>query len=177
MKKIRIYQLDENNEKARSLMFLGYYEVKRELKLDLYKVVYDGEIGDSLDLDDIYQRFNIGRKPEGYKGHSLSTSDIVYIDEKFWFCDSYGWIEVKWKQFLIKANAEIVAKAACVGDLVEKADAFEKTIKGRYKREMCKFDEPDGMYLGIHFTLFDEDDKPRNTIKFSMKDVPQEEVA
>ncbi len=171
MKKIRIYQLDENNEKARSLMFLSYYDVKRKLKQDLYKVVYDGEVEDDLDLDGIYQRFNIGRKPEDYKGHSLSTSDIVYMDEKFWFCNDYGWVEVKWKQFIMKANGKVIAKAACIGDLAEKADEFEKTIKGSYKREFCKFEEQGEMIPGIDFTLFDE------PIKFSPDDIPGAEVA
>ena len=32
--------------------------------------------------------------PINYKGHSLSVSDICEIDNKYYFCDSFGWKEI-----------------------------------------------------------------------------------
>ena len=42
----------------------------------------------------LFRRFNIDR-PEGFEGHSLSVSDIIYLADGessgWWFCDAYGW--------------------------------------------------------------------------------------
>ena len=93
MKKFRIYQLDEDNEKAMALLFKSYEEVETEFSLDLYKVVYEGEVEEQAEPDDIYCKF---QSPEfdDYKGHSLSMSDIVYMDEKYYYCDDFGWKEL-----------------------------------------------------------------------------------
>lgn len=93
MKHFKIYQLDANNNDARNMMFMDYEFVTKyfTLSIDLYKLVYEGDT--EGDLDDLYQEFNINR-PEDFKGHSLSTSDLVELDGKFFYCDSYGWEEV-----------------------------------------------------------------------------------
>ena len=62
---------------------------------DDYKEVFTGEIDNNADLDDIYQAFNIGRRSSEYKGRSLSTSDVVRMDGKYYYCDSYSWEEIK----------------------------------------------------------------------------------
>ena len=64
------------------------------------------------------------------------------------------------KPFLIKANCRLIDTATTKQELRDKAYAYERTIQGsRYKKEYCVYDEFDGMHLGYHFTLFDDDDK------------------
>ena len=41
---------------------------------------YVGELFGNMSLDDIFERFNIDR-PEDFRGHSLSVSDIVVLNE------------------------------------------------------------------------------------------------
>ena len=100
MKHFTIFQINENVENSRYLMFTGLEMMEHlGLKFDIknYKEVYSGDIEKSGRYsnicDDVYEKFNIHR-PEDFKGHSLSTSDVVYIDGHYWFCDSYGWEDV-----------------------------------------------------------------------------------
>lgn len=97
MKKIKIWQLNSENEIARNLVYMSYKWSKKRLSLELYNKVWEGEINDAYDLDDIYHEFNLNH-PADFTGHSLSTSDVVEMDEKFFFCDSYGWVELNWSE-------------------------------------------------------------------------------
>jgi hypothetical protein len=49
---------------------------------------------DVEDAEDVFMALQ-GKKPEGYKGHSLSVSDIVKMDGKLLFCDSWGFTKVE----------------------------------------------------------------------------------
>ena len=82
-------------------MFTGLDLINRmkiKLTRDKYETVYDGEIeeckSDTETLEQIYMMFNIGKKPDGFNGRSLSVSDIVKLGDKFYFCDSFGFIEI-----------------------------------------------------------------------------------
>lgn len=62
-----------------------------------YDQVYEFDLDSSTEvkLDDIYEIFNISR-PDDFKGHSLSVSDVVRCDDKYYYCDSFGWKELDW---------------------------------------------------------------------------------
>lgn len=69
-----------------------------------YKLVWEDEINlpssnDTLTLaNELYTKFNIGEKPEGYKGHSLSVGDIIEFENgDKWICASFGWNKVDWR--------------------------------------------------------------------------------
>lgn len=72
------------------------------VELSDYEVVYSGYIAEQKTLQDtldsIYEKLNQREKPEGYKGHSLSVSDIVYIRQGafggLYYVDSVGFWEV-----------------------------------------------------------------------------------
>ena len=51
-----------------------------QIKKEDYKLVYVGEFLGNMSLDDIFERFNIDR-PEDFRGHSLSVSDIVVLND------------------------------------------------------------------------------------------------
>ena len=92
----KIYQL-KDNEEGYKFMFLRYRE-NRVAPRDLYDVVYAGtveEIGDPLAvLESLFTKFNVNH-PADFKGHSLSVSDIVELDGKCYYCDSFGFVELK----------------------------------------------------------------------------------
>lgn len=69
---------------------------------DLYRSVWVGkeEARDDMDLlDYLYEVFNEHR-PNGFRGHSLSVSDIIRVQEEdkaefaYYYCDSFGWANV-----------------------------------------------------------------------------------
>ena len=93
MKTYEIYQLPVEHDAT----FMGLnFVLENNImpKMVDYREVFSGEIEESVDLDDIYRRFNIGRKPENYKGRSLSVSDVVKVNGECFYCDEYGWERV-----------------------------------------------------------------------------------
>ena len=103
--KYKVYQIpfpkDENNEvEVMRYCKYAFSPLSRidEVNLKNYKMTYEGEmpinlISDLSPLDQIFQELNINH-PADYKGHSLSVSDLIEMNGKFYFCDSYGWEEV-----------------------------------------------------------------------------------
>ena len=101
---IKIHQInhdrDENRAAFMSLERLERYGIAFDRSI--YDCVYAGEV-DAEGLEDIFYIFNIGdidrvENPESYRGHSLSVSDVVEMDGKFFFCDSFGWKEIPFEQ-------------------------------------------------------------------------------
>lgn len=78
--------------------FEHYDWCKDKINLNDYQVVYEGEIEVETDpistLEKLFEIFNINH-PEDYRGHSLSVSDIMELDGKNYYCDAFGWIELK----------------------------------------------------------------------------------
>lgn len=61
-----------------------------------YELKYEGEIeveDVNKTLEDLFTKFNI-KRPQDFKGHSLSVSDIVELDGKYYYCDNVGWTDI-----------------------------------------------------------------------------------
>ena len=102
MKQIKVYQVSESAPNSHFLMFSSLDMVEHlELKVSIenYKVVWEGQVEDKGDvmatLDRVFRMLNVGQKPEGYKGHSLSVSDVIEMDGKYYYCDSYTFEEIQ----------------------------------------------------------------------------------
>ena len=92
--KIRVYQINMSRDVNR-LAFMNYeFVMGHGWKPELYDLVFDGDLPVKT-LEGIYALLNIGEKPKGYNGHSLSVSDIVELIDgdksEFHYCDSFGW--------------------------------------------------------------------------------------
>lgn len=66
--------------------------------LDDYKKVYELKVDDTdrsnIDiLEDIFMEFNVNI-PKDFSGHSLSVSDVVYIDNDGFYCGPISWIQI-----------------------------------------------------------------------------------
>lgn len=102
----KIYQIKDGEEyhgiRFESLAWLQEHNsVPNHEDFDL---VYEGklaefggiDVDDREQLEDIFTKFNTDH-PEDFKGHSLSMSDVVSItkngEEKFYFCDRFGFRE------------------------------------------------------------------------------------
>ena len=109
-----IYQL-KSNEETRDIRFQPYeYITKAGKMLDFnnYEKVYEGKAANlsgnlGEKLESLFEKFNFDR-PEDYKGHSLSVSDVVVLDDKACYVDAIGFryledfvpLEVKQSRFL-----------------------------------------------------------------------------
>ncbi len=90
MMKIELYQISPEKDKN-NLMYMNSDFVMKHggIDYDSYELVFEGEVN-AKRLDDIYRIFNL-EHPEGYKGRSMSVSDIVYAKGLgCFFCDSIG---------------------------------------------------------------------------------------
>lgn len=81
--RIKIFNLDWSF-KPYKLMWAGFEDTKDDYNL----------------LERLFVKFNINH-PNGFKGHSMSVSDIVKINHtvdedeaKYYFCDARGWKDI-----------------------------------------------------------------------------------
>ena len=100
MKTLTIYQLGDDDEAVKMrFMNYGYLESHNfQVESGKYDAVYTGPVKPGETLEDIYTRFNLSH-PDGYKGHSLSVSDVVALHDEdgtdtAYFVDSCGVREV-----------------------------------------------------------------------------------
>ena len=98
---ICIYQVDHKRDQNRvafeSMEHLEEYQGSSEIDSSIYDRVFEGNV-ECAGLEDVFQVFNLN-PPEGYKGRSLSVSDVVEViddngDSTFHFCDSIGFKDV-----------------------------------------------------------------------------------
>ena len=77
-----IYQIkDDSPGENYAFMNMSFIESHgMQIKKEDYKLVYVGELLGNTSLDDIFERFNIDR-PQDFRGHSLSVSDIVVLND------------------------------------------------------------------------------------------------
>ena len=101
--KIAIYQLIDSDETDK-LVFRDYTYVSKHVDLkndffNYYTQIYEYE--DTFEtnkeehiLEEIFTKFNISR-PNDFKGHSLSVSDVIGLDDQLYFCDDIGFVLIK----------------------------------------------------------------------------------
>lgn len=104
--KYAIYQI-KKGEDYHNARFTGWDEMKRfNIPFDKnnYDAVYSGNVSDvskshsnGVVLEEIFKKFNTDH-PEDFKGHSLSVSDVITLEDKSgksaFFVDSYGMTDV-----------------------------------------------------------------------------------
>ena len=92
----KIYQLsDLEDKKQLKIAFKDFSWIKDDFDFSYYKNIYQGSLEADTDrikaiLDILFTKFNIN-PPQDFNGHSLSVSDIIEIDGKYWYCDFVGW--------------------------------------------------------------------------------------
>ena len=91
-KPIQIFQIEDirNCDYA----FRSYEEAKQGgFSPSDYAEVYNGFVGANDSLDDIFMMFNINH-PQGFKGHSLSVSDVISVPEGMYYVDDIGFSRI-----------------------------------------------------------------------------------
>jgi hypothetical protein len=75
--------------------FLGFNTARQMgFSLNDYDVVYEGFVDDEDALESLFYIFNADR-PEDFKGRSMSVSDVVELDGKYYYTDILGFKEIE----------------------------------------------------------------------------------
>lgn len=97
LKDCRVWQLKPDVDIR--MKFISYDELVKQFGQpdpENYQLVYEGEV-DTNDLEALYEKFNLDHPP-GYRGHSLSMSDVVELYDEtgssFHYVDRFGFQQV-----------------------------------------------------------------------------------
>ena len=170
--KINIYQINRERD-TQQLKFTGLDTVRKMLHsaepdCATYDRVYSGNVK-CRNLEDVFTLFNSGR-PEGFRGHSLSVSDVVEVEDAasmtpgFYFCDSIGFKEVPFQPEL--ANDIVQAptiqvvlvepgKLARIAEVGTTLDAMQQTVGGDieayypFEEQVCIVCNSEGKINGL----------------------------
>lgn len=104
-----IWQL-ESIEENRGIIYESYdmlAENGEKVDPNRYSLKYSAELQPGEDLDSLYEKFNV-KRPEDFRGHSLSVSDIIVMkgaeNAAAYYVDSFGFREVP--EFLLEQGQE-----------------------------------------------------------------------
>ncbi len=97
---MREYEILQLNQDSREYLFMNTREL-REMGVSpsasSYNTVYKAALEPGMTLDDLFDKFNVDR-PEDFKGHSLSVSDVIVVNDErgktAWFVDSMGFTQL-----------------------------------------------------------------------------------
>ena len=109
---IKLYQII-HDERNRAFIFEDYECVRNAFKerspSEIYECVFDGLL-EVRNPEEVFQVFNFAH-PDGYKGRSMSVSDIVVFEysngkKTAYFCARFGfkiiayWKDERWEEML-----------------------------------------------------------------------------
>ena len=93
-----LYQV-KDGELTRDYRYASYNLLQKcGLSIDKnnYELTYICRLSDNTTLENLFEKFNINR-PQDFKGHSMSVSDIVVLhrngEDKAYYCDVSGFVE------------------------------------------------------------------------------------
>lgn len=91
-------RFNENEDYQKSVARRLFRELTESDKplftLDSYKMVAKGivkaEDSDFDALDKLFHEYNVAH-PAGYRGRSISVSDVIKLNDKYYYCQPIGW--------------------------------------------------------------------------------------
>lgn len=136
---IRIYQVNMSRDTNR-IAFMNYehlpkFQGSQEIDSAVYDKVFEGDVQCET-IEDVYAMFNQNH-PKGYKGRSLSVSDVVEVIESdsmksgFYFCDSIGFKEISFAPDMaqISENCLQQKQAEKISVLLVQPNQYPKMIE------------------------------------------------
>jgi len=175
MREYEIYQL---NAGGRDQMFMNMKELRVMRvtpNIASYDAVYKGTLEPGMTLDSLYTKFNVER-PEDFKGHSLSVSDVIVVSDEHgktaWFVDSFGFTQLpdfftqQEQQHEVPAEGEktylpVYRRSADyareAGERDEYRASYQENVKCKQAIEKAIRMDYDGQYLNDNaiFTVLD----------------------
>ena len=179
---IKIFQVNMDRDTDRiafeSMDYLQRYG--QTVRPELYDKLFEGEV-DCGNLEDVFQMFNLSH-PAGYRGRSLSVSDVVAVcdpntgAERYYFCDSIGFKEIEFDASKAKPLQENTIRVVLVepgkqgriADIEGSLEGYYRAIGADtiqavypYEEEVCIICDDEGKLTGrpLNRALRDEDTK------------------
>lgn len=136
--KIKIYQVNMERD-PNNVCFMSYDRLEKlqgmtDIDSTIYDKVFEGEVN-CFTLERLYEIFN-REHPAGYKGRSMSVSDVVEIVDGmtgksyFHFCDSFGFKEVPFEPDKTQISERFCDgdKAKTISVLLIQPGKYPKTV-------------------------------------------------
>ncbi len=101
--RVKVYQINKDRDlksvKFQSMKMFKEITGNNEVDPAIYDEVYDGEL-ETSNLEEIFRMFNHSESYRHaghplFRGHSLSVSDVVVMDNRAYFCQPVGFQEVE----------------------------------------------------------------------------------
>ena len=101
--RVKIFQINSSRDtksvKYQSMKMLSVITGKKVVDPEIYDEVYEGEL-ETSNLEEIFRMFNHSQSYRHaghplFRGHSLSVSDVVVIDNRAYFCQPVGFQEIE----------------------------------------------------------------------------------
>ena len=167
---IAIYQVNMDSDND-NVAFLNYQNLERfqgsnMINSKIYDKVFEGEV-DCGSLEEVYRMFNIDH-PGGYRGRSLSVSDVVEVigadgESTYNFCDTVGFQKVNFdpdlteelKEEKIKVVLCEPGKVARVTEITNTLDGLQAAVKGDieafypFEEAVCIVCNEEGKFNGM----------------------------
>lgn len=131
--RVQIYQINHNRD-VNNKKFLSLKD-GQAADPSTYDEVFNAEI-DEFDLEDIYRRFNTDGHPL-HRGHSLSVSDVVVMNNKAYICQSVGFREIPFDVSLTQKPDNLMRvvyvepnKPAYVAEVEHTLKGEQRAVKG-----------------------------------------------
>ena len=146
-----IYQLKRGDE-TRDYRFEPYDRLQAaglSVEAANYDLIYTAPLAPDMTLEDISVRFNIDH-PKDFKGHSLSTSDVVVLHQNgqdtAHYADSYGYREVP--EFLHEQTPQLTPDTRMTGEQI-------RTPRGSFSVTDMTAEQMREAGYGLHHTSED----------------------
>ncbi len=175
---VREYEIYQLNAGGRDQMFMNMKELREKRvtpNIASYDSVYKSTLEPGMTLDSLYTKFNVER-PEDFKGHSLSVSDVIVVNDEHgktaWFVDSFGFTQLpdfftqQEQQHEVPAEGEktylpvyrrTADYAREAGERDEYRASYQENVKCKQAIEKAISLDYDGQYLNDNaiFTVLD----------------------
>ncbi len=126
---ITIYQINTDRDKNK-VKFRGP-EQDRPIDSSIYDRVFTGDV-DCKTLEDVFEQFNT-KGHRLHRGHSLSVSDIVGYNGKYWFCDKIGFKEVDFQPSQADVSSNLIRVLVLEPKRPPYISEIENTLEGQQK--------------------------------------------
>lgn len=160
--RIKIYQInpdrDKNKVKFHDLKNTERFQGKADIDPSIYDKVFNGEI-DSSNLEEIFRQFNTEGHPL-HRGHSVSVSDVIVIDERAYFCQPVGFQEISFDESLTLKPDNLMTvvyvephKPPYIAEIEHTLEAEQKAVGGLiepiYLGDVCLVGNEEAKLIGM----------------------------
>lgn len=158
----KIYQInfdrDKNKVKFHDLKNTERFQGKADIDPSIYDEVFNGEI-DSSNLEEIFRQFNTEGHPL-HRGHSVSVSDVIVIDERAYFCQPVGFQEISFDESLTLKPDNLMTvvyvephKPPYIAEIEHTLEAEQKAVGGFiepiYMDDVCLVGNEEAKLIGM----------------------------